>query len=168
VADRRHRSCDSRKYTYFFPSYMLIPPKPGSGLGETHKRLAAEAAPPHPFWADAGLDSEPEEDLRRKRAWRCAPEHVEALRATVARYERSHNFHNFTVGRDFNDRSAQRNMKSIQVCRVRFSLCADANKSIRLKILSYTGTLNGSPFCFMGRASCFTRSASFCSSPTDN
>jgi tRNA pseudouridine38-40 synthase len=118
-----HRSCDSRKYTYFFPSYMLIPPKPGSGLHEALGRHASSSATSepasapamHPFWEGQDPASTAEDDLVRKRQWRCSPEHIATLRATAARFEKTHNFHNFTVGRDFNDRSCERFMKSIEV-----------------------------------------------------
>ena len=40
---------------------------------------------------------------------------LDALRATVKRFEGTHNFHNFTVDKDYRDRSNQRHMKSIQV-----------------------------------------------------
>jgi tRNA pseudouridine38-40 synthase len=56
-----------------------------------------------------------EDDLVRKRQWRVGPEQVELLRAAANRFEGTHNFHNFTVGRDFKDRSNQRHMKSIEV-----------------------------------------------------
>src|SRR5260221_4624858 len=81
------RSCDSRKYTYFFPSYLLIPPKPGSGLYETFRRQTvplSNSAPNadastnslHRFWA--GVPSEPskDDDLQRNRRWRAEPEAV--------------------------------------------------------------------------------------------
>ncbi|KAI0299306.1 pseudouridine synthase [Russula brevipes] len=106
-------SCDSRKYTYFFPSYLLIPPKPASGLYETFRR---QAAPPsnsspsassftnhnHPFWAE-------------KRRWRTGPETVQRLREIAKKFEGTRNFHNFTVGREFSDRSTQRHMKKIEI-----------------------------------------------------
>ncbi|OBZ74202.1 tRNA pseudouridine synthase 1 [Grifola frondosa] len=28
-------TCDSRKYSYYFPSYLMVPPKPGSGVYQT-------------------------------------------------------------------------------------------------------------------------------------
>lgn len=128
-----YRSCDSRKYTYFFPSYLLIPPKPGSGL---HKTLSAQASSPstsptptslsaHLFWSEQPSDEgkpsikdEKEQDLKRKRAWRVGADMMEKLRETAKKYEATHNFHNFTVGREFGDRSTQRHMKKIEVCRL--------------------------------------------------
>ncbi|OCH96254.1 tRNA pseudouridine synthase [Obba rivulosa] len=107
-------SCDSRKYTYYFPSYLMIPPKPGSGLSEALRRNGSEV-PSHPFWTELEADSTPENDLRAKRAFRVTPEQVQALRETAKKFEGTHNFHNFTVGRDFSDRSTQRHMKRIDI-----------------------------------------------------
>ncbi|KZS90778.1 tRNA pseudouridine synthase [Sistotremastrum niveocremeum HHB9708] len=121
-------SCDSRKYTYFFPSYLFIPPKPDSGfaraLQETNVKLRAGAETSgvdgaaddvHPFWKDSSLDSSPEEDLARKRTWRCSSQDVERFRTAVNKYLGSHNFHNFTVGREYKDPSNRRVMKAIEV-----------------------------------------------------
>lgn len=109
-----NRTCDSRKYTYFFPSYLMIPPKPESGLYNTLKAQGLEHAP-HPFWEGADSTASPQDDLKRKRAYRITPEQLRALREAAKKFEGSHNFHNFTVGRDFRDRSCQRFMKSIEV-----------------------------------------------------
>lgn len=43
------------------------------------------------------------------------PDSLELLRATANRYLGSHNFHNFTIGREFRDRSSNRHMKEISV-----------------------------------------------------
>ncbi|KAI1796764.1 tRNA pseudouridine synthase [Ganoderma leucocontextum] len=109
-------TCDSRKYTYFFPSYLMIPPKPRSSLSNTLKAQGTEC-PAHPFWE--GVDNEqqatPQDDLQRKRAYRMTPEQLASLREAATKFEGSHNFHNFTVGRDFRDRSCQRFLKSIEI-----------------------------------------------------
>ena len=116
-----HRSCDSRKYTYFFPSYLLIPPKPNSAFTRGHQAAPTYGDPSsavlqHPFWDVPGVESSsPEEDLARKRHWRVSANDVNKLRAAVKKFEGTHNFHNFTVGREFSDRSNQRNMIKIQV-----------------------------------------------------
>jgi tRNA pseudouridine38-40 synthase len=122
------RSCDSRKYTYFFPTYLLIPPKPGSGLYETFRRQAipsSDGSPSacvfpdsfHDFWVDSSPDSSKEDDLQRKRRFRTSPEAVRRLREIAKKFEGTRNFHNFTVGREFSDRSTQRHMKKIEVSR---------------------------------------------------
>ncbi|TFY71529.1 hypothetical protein EVG20_g1474 [Dentipellis fragilis] len=113
-------SCDSRKYTYFVPSYLLISPKPGSGMDKAFHESSPSSSTetpteaPHPFWADV-VNSTKEEDMQRKRQWRVGPEMMERLRSTAKKYEGTHNFHNFTVGRDFSDRSTQRHMKKIEI-----------------------------------------------------
>lgn len=93
----------------------MIPPKPGSGLSKAQ----GTECPAHPFWE--GVDNEqqatPQDDLRRKRAYRMTPEQLVSLREAANKFEGSHNFHNFTVGRDFRDRSCQRFLKSIEVSR---------------------------------------------------
>ncbi|KAI5999364.1 pseudouridine synthase [Pisolithus orientalis] len=100
-------SCDSRKYTYFFPTYLLIPPKPNTALARTLQSsgplstaqdASTEPSPsnrPHVFWDIPNAESTtPEEDLK---------------------FEGTHNFHNLTVGREYGDRSNQRHMIRIEV-----------------------------------------------------
>ena len=122
----KYRSCDSRKYTYFFPSYLLIPPKPGSGLYETFRRqvvpssnslgdAGASTNHVHSFWAETPPGSSKDDDLQRKRRWSAGPEDVQRLREIANKFEGTRNFHNFTVGREFSDRSTQRHMKKIEV-----------------------------------------------------
>lgn len=162
------RLCDSRKYTYFFPTYLLLPPKPGSNLERTLQRHAASLSPvpqegeprdsTHSFWTDIGGATH-EEELLRKRAWRVGPDQIARLRATAQKYEGTHNFHNFTVGRDFGDRSNQRYMKKIEVNKnVLFqSGCGQILAFRRLQIPKYMGKPNGLVSSFMDRASCCTR-----------
>ena len=123
-----NRSCDSRKYTYFFPTYLLIPPRPGSGLFYSLRRQNGNL-PVHKFWdflkqtsGEANGENSNQmklaaqlEELQRKRAWRIGVTELIALRAAVKRFEGTHNFHNFTVDKDFRDRSNQRHMRDIQV-----------------------------------------------------
>ncbi|KAF9475007.1 pseudouridine synthase [Pholiota conissans] len=114
-------SCDSRKYTYFFPTYLLVPPKPGSGLHRVwaeHAAIFPDAVSKLPisydFW-EGRESSTQEEDMLRKRSWRIKHKQVETLRTLAKKYEGTHNFHNFTVSRDFSDRSNNRYMKKIEV-----------------------------------------------------
>ncbi|KAF8817434.1 pseudouridine synthase [Phlegmacium glaucopus] len=112
-------NCESRKYTYFFPTYLLIPPKPGSGIHRVLMDHVAQNpdAPPTPtsdFWEHDDTGSR-EEDLVRKRSWKVGQEQVQALRNIVQQFEGTHNYHNFTAGRDSSDPSCKRHMKKIQV-----------------------------------------------------
>lgn len=123
-----NRSCDSRKYTYFFPTYLLIPPRPGSGLFYSLRKQNGDP-PTHRFWdfvdqtsreANGDVSDQTNlaarlEELKRKRIWRIGVAELTALRTAVKHFEGTHNFHNFTVDKDFRDRSNQRHMKSIQV-----------------------------------------------------
>lgn len=115
------RSCDSRKYTYFFPTYLLVPPKPGSGLHRVWVEHAAKSPDAlaklpisYDFW-EGKESSDQEEDMARKRSWRVGAAQMENFRTLASKYEGTHNFHNFTVGRDFKDRSNNRFMKKIEV-----------------------------------------------------
>jgi tRNA pseudouridine38-40 synthase len=74
------------------------------------------AVPPdHPFWQDLPEFATKEEELAKKRAWRVDAEPLQRLRMAAQKYEATHNFHNFTVGREFKDRSNFRFMKTITV-----------------------------------------------------
>ena len=56
-----------------------------------------------------------EEDLARKRSWRVSREQVQSLRNIVEQFEGTHNYHNFTAGRESSDPSCKRHMKKILV-----------------------------------------------------
>ncbi|OAX41510.1 pseudouridine synthase [Rhizopogon vinicolor AM-OR11-026] len=116
-------SCDSRKYTYFFPTYLLIPPKPGTAFQRVHEQYAESMqgvdpldASAHPFWSVTDSHSSSStDDLMRKRSWRISAEQIEVIRQTAKKFEGTHNFHNFTVGREFGDRSNQRHMWKLEI-----------------------------------------------------
>lgn len=94
---------------------MLIPPKPGCDLHEAIKKYSGRAVP-HPFWdEDEPTSSTAADDTDRKRQWRISPEQLLLLRESAKKFEGTHNFHNFTVGRDYADKSSQRHMKKIEV-----------------------------------------------------
>jgi len=152
--------CESRKYTYFFPTYLLIPPKPGSGLYKIWTEYCSNPTstpdPSQTFW-DSKESSTKEEDLAIKRAWRVKEEQVQTLRKLAGRYEGTHNFHNFTVGRDFTDRSNNRYMKKIEVNlanpkTIRFIYCSG-----RCPTQWFTEKQSGSVSSSMARVSCCTR-----------
>lgn len=50
-----------------------------------------------------------------RRAYRIAPERLDKIRKAFEVYHGQHNFHNFTVGKPFNDPSANRFMKTLTV-----------------------------------------------------
>ncbi len=134
-------SCDSRMYEYLLPTYVFLPPKPGSAMYDMLKKMrddgtyggsggedggplqssSGEQVPgwsavlDHPFWAKQGTTHTFTEDLQEKKKWRLPAEQLERIRAIFKHYEGSHNFHNFTVGKEFRDRSAQRFMKRLTI-----------------------------------------------------
>jgi tRNA pseudouridine38-40 synthase len=134
-------SCDSRLYEYLLPTYVLLPPKPGSAMHEMmlkwqaseeealakssksdEEKAAARASKTplqelleHDFWKTQGTEHTYQEDVSAKKKWRIDAAHLENLRGAFAKYQGSHNFHNFTVGKEFRDRSAQRVMKRLEV-----------------------------------------------------
>ena len=122
-------SCDSRMYEYLLPTYVFLPPKPQSAMWTMLQRMNDEHAAKndgkapeslaeildHPFWREQGTKHDFSTDVRAKKAWRMPVEHVDCLRAIFNKYAGSHNFHNFTIGKDFRDRSAQRFMKRLTI-----------------------------------------------------
>lgn len=74
-------SCDTRVYEYLFPSYVLLPPRPGTVM-DKQLHPGSEERTSHPFWADynepsaeavepaAEAEEEPinEEDVAARRA----------------------------------------------------------------------------------------------------
>ncbi|PWZ03578.1 pseudouridine synthase, partial [Testicularia cyperi] len=133
-------SCDSRQYEYLLPTYVFIPPKPGTAMHEMLVRMRREELEKkqaqattngeastsssttsldevvdHPFWASHGTTSEFATDIKAKKQWRIPAAQVDRIRSIFAKYSGSHNFHNFTVGKEFRDRSNQRFMKELTI-----------------------------------------------------
>ncbi|KAG8946560.1 tRNA pseudouridine synthase 1 [Tulasnella sp. 424] len=123
------KECDSRRYEYLFPSWMLLPPKPGSGLAkqleEARKEAGLPSNPVHSIW-EGSVDEPPpssdEErqrivaaDLERKRVWRVDEASLDRFRSVLKEFEGTHCFHNYTVGREFSDRAAKRFMMEVSV-----------------------------------------------------
>ncbi|PWN48874.1 pseudouridine synthase [Violaceomyces palustris] len=130
-------NCDSRLYEYLLPTYVFLPPKPASSMWEMIKRMRDESKAEghgegegeegsdaqqsldsvldHPFWNEQGSEQDFASDVKSKKKWRMPKEKLEHVRKIFSKYEGSHNFHNFTVGKEFRDRSAQRFMKKLSV-----------------------------------------------------
>lgn len=139
-------SCDSRQYEYLLPTYVFLPPKPGSHMyntmqqwstahvngaqsadvkdanGQPDEENNAESYRPdvdyllnHPFWVKQGSDKTFQEDTAAKKKWRISAPQLNRVRSILAKYEGSHNFHNFTVGKPFRDRSAHRHMIKLTI-----------------------------------------------------
>jgi tRNA pseudouridine38-40 synthase len=114
--------CDSRVYEYLFPTYVLLPPLSNSNIVKSASRL--ELGSPdfetNTFsWATRAPSSSSaitvEEEYSLKKKWRIGNEEVTRLREFVKAFEGTHNFHNYTLGREFSDRAAMRYMIKIDV-----------------------------------------------------
>jgi hypothetical protein len=146
---------------------LLIPPKPGSGLHRTLGEYAASIVSGvdenvlkvHPFWTKSDFPTK-EVELAAKRAWRVGPTQMEELRAMARKFEGTHNFHNFTVARDFSDRSNKRHMKKIEVSEMSDTDFLIRSWSYRSQIPLSTEKQNGSVSSFMDKVSCCIRSLS--------
>ncbi|KAE8244616.1 hypothetical protein A4X13_0g6437 [Tilletia indica] len=128
-------SCDSRQYEYLLPTYVFLPPKPGAYMYGTLSRLrdasvssgADETQPvgpglpswsdvlAHPFWEAQGTEKLFADDMVQKKKWRIPKAQLDRTRGVFQQYAGSHNFHNFTVGKEFRDRSAMRFMKELTI-----------------------------------------------------
>ncbi|GAA5828905.1 hypothetical protein JCM3770_004324, partial [Rhodotorula araucariae] len=119
------RLCDQRQYEYTLPTHVLLGPKPSTPMAQALARARAElAAPPHKgalelasetFWAGQAVESTFGDDIVAKKAWRINAGAMAQAREFLAAYEGSHNFYNFTVGKDFRDRSCQRVMRKLEL-----------------------------------------------------
>lgn len=88
-----------------------VPPEtaPTSGNSE------AEAEKPADATEAAVPISTFREDQKLRKAYRIPQETIQRLRDTINAYRGSHNYWNFTVGKEFGDRSCQRVMKNLTV-----------------------------------------------------
>ena len=188
--------CDSRMYDYCVPTYVFLPPKPGTAMAETLKtaREASSVKLEHTsaddFWSDFmatlpdSLVKPPVEaatngsqaaqkeadylasdyfkhEMQAKNAFRLPKELLEALKKAANEYVGPHNFHNFTVGKDFKDRSAQRHMKSLTVRWLysdQYKADSRSGMSYRYRILSLWASVNGCLSRYMVNPLCCIKS----------
>ena len=120
------RVCDQRQYEYTLPTHVFLGPKPGTPMYEMlEKARAADSSfyasawpiigASKDFWSAQSEGSDFLADVQAKKTWRMPREVLEQIRTFVQAYEGSHNFYNFTVGKDFRDRSCQRVMRKLEV-----------------------------------------------------
>jgi tRNA pseudouridine38-40 synthase len=98
---------------------MLLPPAPESLSAKAIYRDAETSydSSQHPFWQNVSeQEITTRESIHRLRTqWRIDEETLSRFKAIVEMYVGTHNFWNFTVGREFKEAQSQRNMKSIEV-----------------------------------------------------
>ena len=89
--------CDSRIYEYLFPTYVLSEANAGVYAANAESKSDAAAA-------SVGND-----------AFRIEVEALERLQSIFSEYKGTHNFHNFTVGKPFTDKSVKRYILDMQL-----------------------------------------------------
>lgn len=108
------RSCDSRIYEYLFPSYILMPPHSGTPLAARLLHISRSKSPI--VSSPSATSSQPSfmDTDRDREAFRCSEADMIKLRELLKQLEGTHNFYNYTVGREFRDRAAQRYMIKLE------------------------------------------------------
>lgn len=125
------RGCDQRHYQYTLPTHVFLGPKSGTPMSDMLERVRAETsstaassttaeaspviAASKAFWSSRPADCAFTDDIQAKKAWRMPQEVLDQAKSFIAAYEGSHNYYNFTVGKDFRDRSCQRVMRKLEV-----------------------------------------------------
>ena len=99
---------------------MLLPPASDSLAGRTLREGGENPydSSEHPFWKSvAGQPITPETTLfMLRKKWRIDQDTLAEFKAILEMFVGTHNFWNFTVGREFKEAASKRIMKSIQVC----------------------------------------------------
>lgn len=108
------RSCDSRVYEYLFPCYILMPPFPSSALAKTVNRVNKGLSLSLPELLEPPIEPPDYETLDElRRSFRASEDDISRVRKLLKKYQGTHNFHNYTIGREFGDRSSNRYMIDI-------------------------------------------------------
>lgn len=136
--------CDSRMYNYSLPTYCFLEPRPDTPMSkrvtrsdgerswwDEHKSEVVPEAEPAPAVKTLGLPngednaqqaadstagpSRFKEDQALRKAYRIPEDVLTRTRQTLDTFKGSHNFWNYTVGKEFADRSCQRIMKKLTV-----------------------------------------------------
>lgn len=121
-------ACDSRVYEYLLPSYCLLPPASDDPFAKTLDEVSpgwrdvvktsaefVNAAVPPAETDDGSVDPKARGEFERRRGWRVDEDTLRRFRELVAQYKGTHNFHNYTVGKPYKDRSVKRFMISLEV-----------------------------------------------------
>lgn len=120
--------CDSRVYEYLLPSYCLLPPSSSDPFSSVLDSTSpgwrdvvatplafSDAAPPPPAAEEGDIDPRSRGEFERRRTWRVDADTLSRFRALIAEYKGTHNFHNYTVGKPYNDNTVKRFMITLDV-----------------------------------------------------
>ncbi|OZJ04482.1 hypothetical protein BZG36_02674 [Bifiguratus adelaidae] len=105
--------CDSRKYEYFLPTYVFLPPTSvepeDEGSAETHVLISTTERGKFKY-----VRKPTREEMAEKRAYRIDEPTLTKVRDIIAQYEGTHNFYNFTVKASFQEKTNTRYIKSFK------------------------------------------------------
>ncbi|KAA1136987.1 tRNA pseudouridine synthase 1 [Puccinia graminis f. sp. tritici] len=125
--------CDSRVYEYSLPTWLFLPPKPGSPLhqrlmklnqncikktGEEEEEAEKEEDPEANWWNDhSNLLEKDFKSIQAERrgCYRISQMMIARIKSVLDQFRGTHNFHNLTVGKAFTERNAVRIMKDFTV-----------------------------------------------------
>ncbi|KAI8063931.1 pseudouridine synthase [Gongronella butleri] len=106
--------CDSRVYEYLLPCYAFAPPHKqklyANRKDESDISVSSKDGSVVKFIRIAS-----EEQRSKAEQYKISDSQLAAFRAAMQKYEGTHNFHNYTIGRHFNEKSANRYMINIKV-----------------------------------------------------
>ncbi|KAI8365924.1 pseudouridine synthase [Radiomyces spectabilis] len=106
--------CDSRVYEYLLPTYAFMPPSPKelkeAPTSETDLKLMGNSSDVIRY-----ISRSTDEEMAKKEAYRIDTNDLTKFREALKMFEGTHNFHNYTIGRGYNDRSSNRYIMSINV-----------------------------------------------------
>ncbi|KAJ1341004.1 tRNA pseudouridine(38-40) synthase [Batrachochytrium salamandrivorans] len=102
--------CDARIYEYLLPTYVLAPATPnhyplsalGMAAGVTIENMGRIYAAPIEITKISA------EEMRVLHGYRVAADKLDTFRSILSEYVGTHNYHNFTLGRKFDDKSSVR------------------------------------------------------------
>ncbi|KAG0368877.1 tRNA pseudouridine synthase 1 [Gamsiella multidivaricata] len=101
--------CDSRVYEYLLPTYVFLPRPPlPERTGPPKETIMRESAPEGSMAWDESVHISTPEEMAEKRKYRIDEATLAKVREGFAGYIGTKNFHNFTIGKNFKEKSCQR------------------------------------------------------------
>ncbi|KAG0206613.1 tRNA pseudouridine synthase 1 [Mortierella sp. GBA30] len=108
--------CDSRVYEYLLPTYVFLPRPTLPERKETSTTtVLREDAPEGSMAWDQNVHISTPEEMAEKRKYRIDEATLAKVRAGFAEYCGTKNFHNFTIGKNFKEKTCQRFIMTFDV-----------------------------------------------------
>ncbi|KAF9437808.1 tRNA pseudouridine synthase 1 [Entomortierella beljakovae] len=108
--------CDSRVYEYLLPTYVFLPkpPTPEGSVAAKEPVVRTDAPEGSNVW-DENIHISTPEEMAEKRKYRIDEATLAKVRAGFAEYIGTKNFHNFTIGKGFKEKTCQRYIMKFDV-----------------------------------------------------